>query len=125
MTNQSGGISDPRCPVPLGSDGFYALYSCNSRPEWAMARHVGHRPLTRDSRSNLPAEGFEPLTKDSRSNPLTNCTVVTPPGVMIGVVQRGVVIRGELEGSGGSASGWILQNPGLGSQAKEEGEFSM
>ena len=90
-----------------------------------MARHMGHQPLTRDSRSNLPAKGFEPLTKDSRSNPLTNCTVVTPPGVMIGVVQRGVVIRGELEGSGGSALGWILQNPGLGSQAKEEGEFSM
>jgi hypothetical protein len=33
---------------------------------------------------------------------------------MIGVVRRGVVIRGELEGSGGSASDRALQNPGLG-----------
>jgi hypothetical protein len=43
-----------------------------------MARHMGHQPLTRDSRSNLPAKGFEPLTKDSRSNPLTNCTILGP-----------------------------------------------
>ncbi len=36
-------------------------------------------------------------------------------GVIIGVVRRGVVIRGELEESGGSALGRALQNPGLGS----------
>ena len=44
---------------------------------------------------------------------------------MIRVVRRGVVIRGELEGSGGSALGQALQNPGLGSQTEEEGEFSL
>jgi hypothetical protein len=41
---------------------------------------------------------------------------------MIGVVRGGVVIRGELDGSGGSALGRASRNPGLGSQAKEEGE---
>ena len=46
-------------------------------------------------------------------------------GVMIGVVRCGVVIRGELEGLGGSVLGRASQNPGLGSQAKEEGEFSL
>ena len=44
---------------------------------------------------------------------------------MIGVVRRGVVIRGELEGSGGSTLGRASQNPGLGSQAEDEGEFSL
>ena len=46
-------------------------------------------------------------------------------GEMIGVVQRGDVIHGDLEGLGGSALGQALQNPGLGSQAEEEGEFSL
>ena len=46
-------------------------------------------------------------------------------GVMIGVVRRGVVICGELERSDGSVSGQASQNPGLGSQAKEKGEFSL
>ena len=44
-----------------------------------MARHVELQPLTKDSRSNLPAKGFEPLTKDSTHNPLTNCTILGPP----------------------------------------------
>jgi hypothetical protein len=43
-----------------------------------MARYVGHQPLNRYSRSNLPAKGFEPLTKYSRSNPLTNCAILGP-----------------------------------------------
>ena len=46
-------------------------------------------------------------------------------GVMIGVVRCGVVIRGELEGLGGSVLGRASQNPGLGSQAKGGGEFSL
>jgi hypothetical protein len=46
-------------------------------------------------------------------------------GVMIGVVRCGVVIRGELKGLGDSASGRASQNPGLGSQAEEEGESSL
>ena len=44
---------------------------------------------------------------------------------MIGVVRRGVVIRGELEGLGGSVSGRTLQNPGMGSQAEGGEEFSL
>ncbi len=44
---------------------------------------------------------------------------------MIGMVRHGVVVRGELEESSSSTSGQASQNPGLGSQAKEEGEFSL
>ncbi len=43
---------------------------------------------------------------------------------MIGVVRRGDVICGDLEGSGGSASDRASRNPGQGSQAEEEGELS-
>jgi hypothetical protein len=46
-------------------------------------------------------------------------------GEMIGVVRRGDVICGDLEGLGGSASGRALRNPGLASQAEEEREFSL
>ena len=44
---------------------------------------------------------------------------------MLGVVRRGVVICGELEGLDGSVLGWALQNPGPRSQANEKGEFSL
>ena len=46
-------------------------------------------------------------------------------GEMIGVVRRGDVIRRDLEGSGGTVLGRASRNPGLGSQAEEEGEFSL
>ncbi len=42
-------------------------------------------------------------------------------GVMIGVVQCGVVIHGELEGLGGSALGQALQNPNWGVRPRRRG----